>query len=301
MQAVSLSSEQEFRVTPSASQSPKFIRSDETMSPKISEMTQTAAERPGLAQLAWRSLLTPPLSGAENMACDVALMDRAQATGEAVIRVYSWSAPTLSFGRNQKSAGYDRDTLARKGIAVVRRPTGGRAILHHREITYSVTAPAESSGSIAAEYQWINELLLDALRSLGVAAEIAHRSGRAPAPDANPCFATATPGEITSAGRKLVGSAQYRHDGALLQHGSILVSDDQSALAALAGAEPSAPPATLEESLGRAPAPSELYESLRSAMTHEGIKPVQLPPGELAQAIARHTRTFEDPEWTWRR
>ncbi len=249
----------------------------------------------------WRALLTGPLAGPENMACDVALMDRARATGEAVMRVYSWSAPTLSFGRNQKTTGYDRDTLAKKGIAVVRRPTGGRAILHHREITYSVTAPAESGESIAAEYAWINELLLDALRSLGVPAAIAHRAGRAPAPDANPCFATATPGEITAGGRKLVGSAQYRHDGALLQHGSILVSDDQSALAALAGAQPSSPPATLEQALGRTPAPAELYDALRAAMTREGITPVQLPADELTESIARHARTFENPQWTWRR
>jgi lipoate-protein ligase A len=271
------------------------------MSPKISEMPQTAAEGQGLARLAWRTLLTPALSGTENMACDVALMDRARATGEAVVRVYSWSAPTLSFGRNQKTAGYDRDTLARKGIAVVRRPTGGRAILHHREITYSVTAPAESGGSIAAEYQWINGLLLTALRSLGVDAVIAHRAERAPAPDANPCFATATPGEITAGGRKLVGSAQYRHDGALLQHGSILVSDDQSALATLAGAEPSAPPATLEQSLGRTPEPSELHDALRQALARDGIEPEALAADELAQSIARHARTFEDPQWTWRR
>lgn len=258
-------------------------------------------EQPGLAQLPWRMLLTPPLSGPENMGCDVALMERARNSGEAILRVYSWSAPTLSFGRNQHTEGYKRGGLAKAGIEVVRRPTGGRAILHHREITYSVTAPAESGGSIAAEYQWINELLLDALRSLGVRAEIAQRTERAPAPDANPCFATATPGEITSAGRKLVGSAQYRHDGALLQHGSILVSDDQSALAALVGAEPSSPPATLEESLERVPAPSELHDALRSALGNVGVEPDKLAEDELRQSMQRHLQIFSDPQWTWRR
>lgn len=271
------------------------------MSPQISETSQTAAERPDLARLPWRTLLSTSLSGPENMACDVALMDRARAAGEAVVRVYSWRTPTLSFGRNQRTEGYDRDTLARKGIAVVRRPTGGRAILHHREITYSVTAPAEPGGSIAAEYAWINELLLGALRSLGVDARIAHRMERAPAPDANPCFATATAGEITSEGRKLVGSAQYRNDGALLQHGSILVSDDQSALAALAGAEPSAPPATLGESLGRAPAPGELHDAVRSALGNVGIEPDKLAEDELKESMERHLQIFSDPEWTWRR
>ena len=271
------------------------------MSPQIPEMSQMAVDRGALAQLEWRTLLTPALSGAENMGCDMALMERARATGEAVVRVYSWSAPTLSFGRNQKTTGYDRDTLAQKGIAVVRRPTGGRAILHHREITYSVTAPAEAGGSIAAEYAWINELLLAALRSLGVPAEIAYRSERAPAPDANPCFATATPGEITAGGRKLAGSAQYRHDGALLQHGSILVSDDQSALAALAGADPAEPPATLEESLGRSPEPRELHDALREALAGTGSKPAPLDHDELRGEIHKHLQTFDDPQWTWRR
>ena len=98
------------------------------------------------------------------MACDVALMERARITGEAVVRVYSWSEPTLSFGRNQKTTGYDRDALASAGMAVVRRPTGGRAILHHREITYSVTAPVAAAATVADEYSWINALLVRALR-----------------------------------------------------------------------------------------------------------------------------------------
>ena len=250
---------------------------------------------------AWRVLLSPPLSGAENMACDVALMGRARTTGEAVLRVYSWSAPTLSFGRNQKTGAYDQKALARAGIAVVRRPTGGRAILHHREITYSVTAPVLAGQSLAAGYTWINELLLAALRSVGVDAEIAGRSERAPVPDSNPCFATATPGEITAAGRKLVGSAQYRHDGAMLQHGSILVADDQSSLAGLGVAGPSVRPATLEESLGRSPAPGELYEALIAALAGTGIEPDALSPDDVTRSAARYVPHFSSPEWTWRR
>ncbi|MCR4338954.1 MAG: hypothetical protein NUW01_03600, partial [Gemmatimonadaceae bacterium] len=85
----------------------------------ISGMQMTAESRPGLAELRWQILLSEPLPGAENMACDLALMDRARSTGEAVLRVYSWSAPTLSFGRNQKTGAYDREALARAGSAVV--------------------------------------------------------------------------------------------------------------------------------------------------------------------------------------
>ncbi|HUR91075.1 MAG TPA: hypothetical protein VMY38_00220 [Gemmatimonadaceae bacterium] len=259
------------------------------------------AESAPIRASTWRTLLSPPLNGAENMACDAGLMDRARATGEAVLRIYSWSEPTLSFGRNQKTEGYDRARLASSGLAVVRRPTGGRAILHHHEITYSVTAPVEGSESVAAEYAWINALLLRALRILGVEAEIAPRSERAAAPDANPCFASASPGEITVASRKLVGSAQYREAGALLQHGSVLISDDQSAIARLAGGPETEPPATLEDALGRAPRPVELLETLGAALGQAGIEPVSLEDGELSSATARHLRTFADPEWTWRR
>lgn len=236
------------------------------------------------------------------MACDVALMERARATGEGVVRVYSWSAPTLSFGRHQKTGGYDRAALERAGLAVVRRPTGGRAILHHREITYSVTAPAEPDEPIASAYSWINSLLLGALQSLGVDARIAEPAGRAPVPDENPCFAEPAAGEITARGRKLVGSAQYREDRALLQHGSILVSDDQSSLAALcADGTPTPPPATLEDMLGRAPAPTELHSALRAALADGGIDPLDISARELAASTARHVAAFEGPEWTWRR
>ena len=249
----------------------------------------------------WRTLLSPPLTGAENMACDVALMERARATGEAVVRVYSWTAPTLSFGRNQKTAGYDPARLAQAGIDVVRRPTGGRAILHHREITYSVTAPAEPGERIAAAYEWINELLLAALLALGVDAAIARRAGRAPPPDANPCFATAAPGEITADGRKLVGSAQYREAGAMLQHGSVLVEDDQSAVSALSGADRPPQPATLHAALGRAPQPRELYESLGAVMAEDGLICEPLTLEAVEDAMRLHLPTFENPEWTWRR
>ena len=254
-----------------------------------------------MESLVWRLLLSPPAKGVENMACDAALMDRARATGEAVLRVYSWSEPTLSFGRNQRTARYDREKLASSGLSVVRRPTGGRAILHYREITYSVTAPVSPADSVTADYCYINELLQRALRILGVDAEIAPRGARAVPPDANPCFASASPGEIIVASRKLIGSAQYREDGALLQHGSILVSDDQAQIARLTGGPPAEQPATLTEVLGRAPQPVELMESLAAALGAVGIEPAVLEEQELSDAVTRHVPAFADPQWTWRR
>src|SRR5690606_30993428 len=108
----------------------------------------------------WRLLVDPAGDGATNMAVDHALLDRAARSGEAVFRIYGWAQPTLSLGMHEK-ARLDPDAAAARGIAVVRRPTGGRALLHHREVTYSVTAPAHDD-SLRASYAAINAILLDA-------------------------------------------------------------------------------------------------------------------------------------------
>src|SRR5438105_3962404 len=110
--------------------------------------------------LMWRLLQTVPATGAFNMALDEALMAYARETGTWVLRVYSWSSPTLSLGRNQRArGGYDPTRLAQQHIDVVRRPTGGRAILHDREITYSVAAPVADAGDLRESYARINRLL----------------------------------------------------------------------------------------------------------------------------------------------
>src|SRR5215210_4848764 len=93
-----------------------------------------------VAAVPWRTLVSGPADGVENMAIDDALLDRARGSGECVIRLYEWARPTLSLGRNQAARGqYDLARARELGIDFVRRPTGGRAVLHHREVTYSVT------------------------------------------------------------------------------------------------------------------------------------------------------------------
>ena len=131
----------------------------------------------------WRLLATPPLGGAENMAIDEVLLRRAAATGEAVLRVYAWAGPTLSLGRNQPARDeYEPAALREHGVSVVRRITGGRAVLHHREVTYSVTAPEALGRALRDAYARINEILVRGLRSFGVDAAIAVPNGRAPLP-----------------------------------------------------------------------------------------------------------------------
>ena len=244
------------------------------------------------------------MSGADNMALDVALMARARRTGDTVLRLYAWTRPTLSFGRNQRAAGsYEPRMLAERGIDVVRRPTGGRALLHGPEITYSVTAPV--AGTLARAYGRINALLINALESLGVPANLVTAARRGAMPDATPCFAEPAVGEIVAGGRKLCGSAQWRDDGAMLQHGSILVDDKQSLVGELAGLTGSrgTPPATLRGLLGRAPSAAEFGAHLLAAVRAEEDPAAEwcTLESEVLRESARLASRFHDPSWTWRR
>lgn len=263
------------------------------------------ASPPPRIAAAWRTVITPPLDGAHNMAVDAALMARANRTDEAVLRLYSWSAPTLSLGRNQTARGlYNLLRLRERGIGAVRRPTGGRAVLHHREVTYSVTAPATDCMPLRSTCSRINDLLLHALCQLGVAAAVVPRARRAPRPTAAPCFATPAEGELMVAGRKLVGSAQWRDGGAFLQHGSILLADDQSAISDLT-AEPSgvtSPPATLTDLLGRTPHHTEVTAALVDAVLALEDGDARPLDADATIADARSlVHAFADDNWTWRR
>jgi lipoyl(octanoyl) transferase len=255
----------------------------------------------------WRLMLVPPRSGAENMARDAGLMDRARETGEAVFSVYSWERPTLSLGRNQTSSGrYDLAQIRARSIDVVRRPTGGRALLHWHEVTYSVTAPIADTDSLKRSYERINRILLDGLSRIGVGASESPGGTPTLSPGELPCFAAPAQGELIVNGAKLVGSAQYREAGALLQHGSILIEDDQPMIASLLKRKSSElnPPraATLTDALGRAPSIDEvaiaLFDSVRSL---EDADASILDELETKQRTAGHIAGYQNELWTWRR
>jgi lipoyl(octanoyl) transferase len=225
--------------------------------------------------------------------------------GGGVVRLYGWAPPTVSFGRNEPvPAGFPRDPADRPGVDVVRRPTGGRAVLHHEELTYSVVVPGRAVGARAL-YRAVHEGLVAGLRSLGVPAEVSS-GGRVLPPDAGPCFRGAAPGEITLGGRKLVGSAQARLKGALLQHGSLLLSPHQDRLMELAG-EAGRPPDGESATLALLPGGPPHLEALQAALV-EGLAASLggewaeggLTPGEKADE-QELVRLYEDPAWTWRR
>ncbi|MBA2571968.1 MAG: lipoate--protein ligase family protein [Gemmatimonadetes bacterium] len=255
----------------------------------------------------WRLLDTLPAPGAWNMAVDEALLASVREGGLPTLRFYRWSPACLSLGRNQPARDrYNLEAIQTRGLDVVRRPTGGRAVMHDRELTYSLAVPDGLLGSPRATYAAVNRALAAGLRRLGVPAELAPRGGgRVPAPSLAPCFKEPVEGEIVAGGRKLVGSAQYRKDGVVLQHGSLLLDGDQEEVRSLLR-EPerearSVPPATL--AMYRNPLPS--WEALTHALAAgwEETSGVvlcqnQLSPGE--QLCARRlAERYHAPAWTW--
>jgi lipoate-protein ligase A len=255
----------------------------------------------------WRLYVTEPLDAAQNMALDEALLVRARTADECVLRVYAWARPTLSLGRHQRAVGvFDRRVAEEAGVSLVRRLTGGRAVLHNREVTYSVTAPVARGETLRGSYSAINNILLHALLRMGVQARLAQSAGkRLPPPGSAPCFELPAVGEIVLGERKLVGSAQLRDGGAFLQHGSILIDDDQSRVTELSSTAipASAPAATLREALGRAPSLHEVADALFAAVRAQADADAE--PFEREEALERMAHAararYVDDLWTWQR
>ena len=252
----------------------------------------------------WHFFQTAPGTGTYNMALDESLMRLSRRTGNAYFRLYGWSAPVLSLGRNQRARGhYDLDAARSLGVSFVRRPTGGRALLHHREITYAVAMPSKTASAAAAAYSFINEVLLGALAALGVGATRASGTSHTP-PGLRPCFDTPSAHEIVVEDRKLIGSAQWRRDETLLQHGSILVHDDQGTIQRLMREPLDAAPraATLADALGWEPTLDDLAGPLRDALADRGNgAPAAFDAGDLGPDVAELERAYADDSWTWRR
>jgi lipoate-protein ligase A len=184
----------------------------------------------------WRWLDTGARDGATNMAIDEALLEvYAARGGRPILRFYSWSPPTVSLGYGQAvESAVALDRCRALGIDVVRRPTGGRAVLHEHEVTYSVVIrdddPLAAMG-ILASYLTISRALIRGLSYLGVAATLIPL--QRPAVASPVCFATPSSYEVAVAGRKLIGSAQRRRPGAIMQHGSLPLSLDRDRLFAV--------------------------------------------------------------------
>ncbi len=181
----------------------------------------------------WRLLYTPPSSGAWNMAVDESILEHIH-RGESLptLRLYAWEPACLSLGHAQSFKDVDMERVKANGWEVVRRVTGGRAILHTDELTYSVTGSAEEpvlAGGVLESYNRLAQALLYAIRELGLPVEIKEHvlDGQPATLNLNPvCFEVPSTYEITVGGKKLIGSAQARKKEGVLQHGSLPLTGD---------------------------------------------------------------------------
>ena len=225
-------------------------------------------------RMSWQLLVDPALDGRTNMESDAALLNEAENAAEptTVVRFYQWMPATLSLGRHQKpEQAADLEFCAERGIPIVQRPTGGRAVLHDDELTYAVASnelDRFSGASIYETYKSISQALRLGLERLGVPAILAPETRK---PDRtqngadHPCFASPSRYELTADSRKIVGSAQRRCRRSFLQHGSILIACDRDKLArATRVADPQALEVAvvgIAELLGRRPSASEMIEA----------------------------------------
>jgi len=241
--------------------------------------------------------LFPPAPGWLNMARDQAMLDRAEAEGGLLLRIYQWDPACLSFGRNESVLKrYDRDRIAHLKLDVVRRPTGGRAVWHDQEVTYAVAGRVAQFGSLSAAYCAIHQFLAAALRRMGAEVTLAAKT---PVPGLSPggCFSAPVGGEIMYGSRKVVGSAQLRQGDAFLQHGSILLQGTQEIVSRVSQTSaPEGGETSLSDALGRAVMFQEVVDAI---LDESGTEPLETK--WLDRAAAAHEAHFRSPEWTWRR
>jgi lipoate-protein ligase A len=173
---------------------------------------------------------TEPRSGAWNMAIDRALMESAgEGASPPTVRFYQWQPPAVSLGKGQPLAVVDQARCAAAGVEIVRRPTGGWAILHIDELTYSVAAHADEpvvAGPLLEAYKHLSAGLIAGLHNMGLAAELAPPLPSQEKAGLMACFEVPYNNEITVHGMKLMGSAQARSQRRLMQHGSLPLSGD---------------------------------------------------------------------------
>ncbi len=271
----------------------------------------------------WRLIYDQPTlgaaNGARNMAVDAAIL-AAVSAGDAppTLRFYGWMPPCLSLGYGQHAREADADRLAARGWGIVRRPTGGRAILHADELTYSVALPADhplARISVVESYRRISMALLAALEVLGAhphADRAAEGANAAPSPV---CFETPSHYEITVDGRKLVGSAQVRRREGLLQHGTLPLWGDITRICdVLYYASEAERIAAKDQVRGRAATLADVTGTVidwqtAAATVAAGFRQtldLDLTPGELSARewgeVERFTaEVYGSPDWTDRR
>ncbi|MEM7033292.1 MAG: biotin/lipoate A/B protein ligase family protein [Chloroflexota bacterium] len=280
--------------------------------------SQTIMDQQSLPLQPWRLLITPPTDGATNMAIDEAIL-QTLASGESIptLRFYQWNPPCLSLGYGQKSKDVDQAACEKLGYTWVRRATGGRAILHMDELTYSIITRDDAprvKGSIIESYRALSQGLLAGLTHLGADAVEAKgkRKGR-PESGGAACFDMPSHYEVTLNDKKLVGSAQVRRRGIVLQHGTLPLRGDITRIFQVLSYSPERKArltrilldraTTLEAELGRVVSFQEAVTAMSSGFSQ--ILNIRLETGtltDLEQAAVDRLRTeqYANPAWNAR-
>ena len=266
----------------------------------------------------WRLIQTTPAKGAWNMAIDEAIL---QAVGRSevppTLRLYAWDPACLSLGYAQPFSDVDLKRLDQHGWEVVRRITGGRAILHTDEITYSVIGPHDEprfAGSVIESYRRLSEGLLEALQLLKLPAEALPKSGADSTPQEPVCFEIPSHYEITVNGKKLIGSAQARKKAGVLQHGTLPLQGDLTRITQalvfqsdedrkIAGKRLLRRATTIETAMGPGITWDHVAEAVAEAFSKTfnlTFEPADLTTSELAEAEALVEEKYAHPNWTER-
>jgi lipoyl(octanoyl) transferase len=266
----------------------------------------------------WRYIQTPPAHGAWNMAVDEALLETS-GRGESLpaLRLYAWRPACLSLGYAQSYRDVDLDRLKYNGWELVRRATGGRAILHTDELTYSIAAPPDEPrmfGTVLESYQRLAQALMVAVRTLGLPVEMESNSPPADAARGPVCFEVPSAYEIVVDGKKLIGSAQTRKKTGILQHGSFPLSGDLTRITqALVFPDEQARLAAGQKLLSRAVTAETVtgqiipWETAAAAFVaaFESTLGIHLAPGELTSAERARAdelvkNKYDHADWTER-
>ncbi len=262
----------------------------------------------------WRLIYDCPTPGPLNMAIDEALLGCEVPT----LRLYAWSIPCLSLGYGQRARVADRERLNELNWDIVRRPTGGRAILHADELTYSLSLPVDhrvAAGGIVESYRRISGALLAGLARLGVTSQADLQSGNIDNTNAV-CFETPSHYEITVDHKKLIGSAQIRRKQGILQHGSLPLAGSISRICdVLIYADADERKRAKEDVALRATTLGEMLhpqiitwdEAARAIIAgFEETFAIELCQSELSnqekqEASRLHAEVYAHPDWTFRR
>ncbi|MHB8114074.1 MAG: lipoate--protein ligase family protein [Bellilinea sp.] len=254
------------------------------------------------------------------MSLDEAIMEAVTAGSQLpTLRLYAWEPACLSLGHAQPVADVDLPALEQRGWQLVRRPTGGRAILHTDELTYSVCAHQENplmTGGILESYRRISLALTRGLEKLQINANADHQYGLPEGSRLNAavCFEVPSNYEITAGGKKLIGSAQARRSLGVLQHGSLPLFGDLTRITEVLNFETPGDRAaaarrlldhatTVESILGVAPTWENAAESLKQAFQEQiQVELVENPPSqaEIERAHYLEIEKYANPAWTYR-